>query len=54
MGGLAGLAANVVVIAMELDIRPEKGAIAVLITTLAAPVLIPLYLGVVLPWVLSF
>jgi hypothetical protein len=52
--GAVPMAANVVVIAMELDIRPEKGAIAVLITTLAAPVLIPVYLGVVLPWVLSF
>jgi len=52
--GAVPMAANVVVIAMELEIRPEKGAIAVLITTLAAPVLIPIYLGYVLPWVLTF
>ena len=38
------MAANVVVVAMELDIRPEKGAIAVLLTTLMAPLLIPFYL----------
>lgn len=43
--GVVPMAANVVVVAMELSIRPEKGAIAVLITTLAAPLLIPLYLG---------
>lgn len=30
--------------AMKLNIRPEKAAIAVLLTTLAAPLLIPLYL----------
>ncbi|WP_110676800.1 AEC family transporter [Salinicola sp. RZ23] len=51
--GAVPMAANVVVIAMELNIRPEKGAIAVLLTTLAAPLLIPLYLGLVLPWVLA-
>lgn len=42
--GVVPMAANVVVVAMELSIRPEKGAIAVLVTTLAAPLLIPLYL----------
>lgn len=52
--GAVPMAANVVVIAMELEIRPEKGAIAVLITTLAAPLLIPVYLGFALPWLLSF
>lgn len=44
--GVVPMAANVVVIAMELSIRPEKGAIAVLLTTLAAPLLIPFYLYV--------
>ncbi|QTF93093.1 AEC family transporter [Halomonas sp. BM-2019] len=43
--GVVPVAANVVVVAMELSIRPEKGAIAVLLTTLAAPLLIPLYLA---------
>ncbi|PMR77135.1 AEC family transporter [Billgrantia endophytica] len=43
--GVVPMAANVVVVAMELSIRPEKGAIAVLLTTLAAPLVIPLYLG---------
>lgn len=43
--GVVPMAANVVVVAMELGIRPEKGALAVLITTLAAPLLIPLYLS---------
>ncbi|HET8789692.1 MAG TPA: AEC family transporter [Modicisalibacter sp.] len=43
--GVVPMAANVVVVAMELNIRPEKGAIAVLLTTLAAPLLIPLYLS---------
>ncbi|PAU73893.1 AEC family transporter [Halomonas salipaludis] len=42
--GVVPMAANVVVVAMELDIRPEKGAIAVLLTTLMAPLLIPFYL----------
>lgn len=42
--GVVPMAANVVVVAMELNIRPQKGAIAVLFTTLAAPLLIPLYL----------
>ncbi|WP_043532691.1 AEC family transporter [Litchfieldella xinjiangensis] len=46
--GVVPMAANVVVVAMELSIRPEKGAIAVLLTTLAAPLLIPLYLSVLL------
>ncbi|QJQ96820.1 MULTISPECIES: AEC family transporter [Halomonadaceae] len=46
--GVVPMAANVVVIAMELNIRPEKGAIAVLMTTLAAPLLIPLYLTLLL------
>lgn len=43
--GVVPMAANVVVVAMQLNIRPEKGAIAVLLTTLAAPLLIPLYLS---------
>lgn len=42
--GVVPMAANVVVVAMELNLRPEKGAIAVLLTTLAAPLLIPVYL----------
>ncbi|MBW6392852.1 AEC family transporter [Billgrantia antri] len=46
--GVVPMAANVVVVAMELGIRPEKGALAVLVTTLAAPLLIPLYLGLLL------
>ncbi|UYG07524.1 AEC family transporter [Halomonas sp. M4R1S46] len=49
--GVVPMAANVVVVAMELGIAPEKGALAVLLTTLAAPVLIPLYLGWMLPLV---
>ena len=43
--GVVPMAANVVVVAMELGIAPEKGALAVLITTLAAPLVIPLYLS---------
>ncbi|RDB42568.1 AEC family transporter [Halomonas sp. DQ26W] len=46
--GVVPMAANVVVVAMELGIRPEKGAIAVLLTTLAAPLLIPFYLEVLM------
>ncbi len=42
--GVVPMAANVVVVAMELGIKPEKGALAVLVTTLAAPLLIPFYL----------
>lgn len=42
--GVVPMAANVVVVAMELGIAPAKGALAVLITTLAAPLVIPLYL----------
>lgn len=42
--GVVPMAANVVVVAMELGIAPAKGALAVLATTLAAPLLIPLYL----------
>ncbi|MCG6663496.1 AEC family transporter [Halomonas kenyensis] len=42
--GVVPMAANVVVVAMELGIKPEKGALAVLVTTLAAPLLVPLYL----------
>lgn len=42
--GVVPMAANVVVVAMELGIAPEKGALAVLLTTLAAPLLIPFYL----------
>lgn len=42
--GVVPMAANVVVVAMELEIRPEKGAVAVLVTTLAAPIVVPLYL----------
>ncbi|GED23735.1 AEC family transporter [Halomonas halmophila] len=49
--GVVPMAANVVVVAMELGIAPQKGALAVLITTLAAPLLIPLYLGWMLPLV---
>ncbi|MCK2043039.1 AEC family transporter [Chromohalobacter sp. TMW 2.2308] len=44
--GVVPMAANVVVIAMELNIRPAKGAIAVLVTTVAAPLIIPPYLDV--------
>jgi predicted permease len=40
------MAANVVVVAMELGIQPQKGALAVLVTTLMAPLLIPAYLDV--------
>lgn len=46
--GVVPMAANVVVVAMELGIQPQKGALAVLVTTLMAPFLIPLYLGVML------
>jgi malate permease and related proteins len=46
--GVVPMAANVVVVAMELGIAPAKGALAVLVTTLAAPLLIPLYLGVMM------
>ncbi|MFI0474627.1 AEC family transporter [Halomonas sp. HMF6819] len=42
------MASNVVVVAMELGIEPQKGALAVLTSTLLAPLLIPLYLGVML------
>jgi malate permease and related proteins len=49
--GVVPMAANVVVVAMELGIAPEKGALAVLITTLAAPLLIPLYLTWMMPLV---
>ncbi|MCI0509614.1 hypothetical protein C8E00_10413 [Chromohalobacter marismortui] len=42
--GVVPMAANVVVIAMELNIRPAKGAIAVLVTTVGAPLVIPPYL----------
>jgi hypothetical protein len=38
----------VVVVAMELGIAPAKGAVAVLITTLAAPLLIPFYLNLLM------
>ncbi|MCE8016859.1 AEC family transporter [Halomonas sp. MCCC 1A17488] len=47
--GVVPMAANVVVVAMELGIQPAKGALAVLVTTLAAPLLIPLYLGLLMP-----
>ena len=46
--GVVPMAANVVVVAMELGIQPQKGALAVLVTTLLAPLLIPLYLGLML------
>lgn len=46
--GVVPMAANVVVIAMELDIPPAKGAVAVLLTTLAAPLVIPLWLDALL------
>jgi hypothetical protein len=46
--GVVPMAANVVVVAMELGIQPQKGALAVLVTTLLAPLLIPLYLGIML------
>jgi predicted permease len=49
--GVVPMAANVVVVAMELGIAPEKGAVAVLMTTLLAPLLIPLYLELTLPLV---
>ncbi|MFD2191527.1 AEC family transporter [Pistricoccus aurantiacus] len=47
--GVVPMAANVVVVSMELSIAPEKGAMAVLLTTLAAPLLIPFYL----PWMIQ-
>ncbi|WP_346797021.1 AEC family transporter [Halomonas sp. Bachu 37] len=46
--GVVPMAANVVVVAMELGIQPQKGALAVLVTTLLAPLLIPVYLGLML------
>jgi len=46
--GVVPMAANVVVIAMELDIPPAKGAVAVLLTTLAAPLVIPAWLEALL------
>ena len=46
--GVVPMASNVVVVAMELGIQPQKGALAVLVTTLLAPLLIPLYLGLML------
>ncbi|MBB3192006.1 AEC family transporter [Halomonas cerina] len=46
--GVVPMAANVVVVAMELGIAPEKGALAVLLTTLAAPLLLPFYLGLLM------
>lgn len=46
--GVVPMASNVVVVAMELGIQPQKGALAVLTTTLLAPLLIPLYLGLML------
>ena len=51
--GIVPMAANVVVVAMELGIKPEKGALAVLVTTLVAPLLIPFYLGWIMPLVAS-
>ncbi len=47
--GVVPMAANVVVLAIELNIQPAKGAIAVMLTTLAAPLIIPLYLS----WMLA-
>ncbi|WP_024952798.1 AEC family transporter [Cobetia crustatorum] len=47
--GVVPMAANVVVLAIELNIQPAKGAIAVMLTTLAAPLVIPLYLS----WMLA-
>lgn len=46
--GVVPMASNVVVVAMELGIQPQKGALAVLVTTLLAPLLIPLYLSIML------
>ena len=46
--GVVPMASNVVIVAMELGIQPQKGALAVLTTTLLAPLLIPLYLGLML------
>ncbi|MGO2392990.1 AEC family transporter [Halomonas sp. AOP12-C2-37] len=46
--GVVPMASNVVVVAMELGIQPQKGALAVLVSTLLAPLLIPLYLGFML------
>lgn len=46
--GVVPMAANVVVVAMELGIQPQKGALAVLVTTLLAPLIIPLYLTAML------
>ncbi|CAM4081957.1 AEC family transporter [Vreelandella rituensis] len=46
--GVVPMAANVVVVAMELGIQPQKGALAVLVSTLLAPFLIPLYFGIML------
>ncbi|HCR98576.1 MULTISPECIES: AEC family transporter [Halomonas] len=46
--GVVPMASNVVVVAMELGIQPQKGALAVLVTTLMAPLLIPFYLGLML------
>lgn len=46
--GVVPMASNVVVVAMELGIQPQKGALAVLVTTLLAPLLIPFYLGLML------
>lgn len=43
--GVVPMAANVVVVAMELGMQPQKGALAVLVTTLLAPLVIPLYLA---------
>lgn len=46
--GVVPMASNVVVVAMELGIQPQKGALAVLVTTLLAPLLIPFYLAMML------
>lgn len=46
--GVVPMAANVVVVAMELGIQAQKGALAVLVTTLMAPLIIPAYLGIML------
>ncbi|MGM0544756.1 MAG: AEC family transporter [Pseudomonadota bacterium] len=46
--GVVPMASNVVVVAMELGIQPQKGALAVLVTTLLAPLLIPFYLSLML------
>lgn len=42
--GVVPLAANLVVVAMELGSRAEKAAVAVLISTLIAPLVMPFYL----------